>query len=192
MGGNGTDPYFEATEVPKMIERFVSRLKRFVFRGVFNVPAFEYESDDLQTELTQIIGAMKSTDPTEELLGQLRHAKGVFSKMSGSVADLKHYNLSDLPGHEWVYKIIQLNLHLLMMYDSLGNLDTSIPGYVQHVFYSWRNIHVWGMNLRQLNHVPKEIRMLYESQAATAQATINILGEQMSEDSVIETELLHC
>ncbi|GEQ68761.1 hypothetical protein JCM33374_g2430 [Metschnikowia sp. JCM 33374] len=161
------------------LDEFFQRLKSFVYMGTFDVNGLEFQTQDLHEKLTSIRQDLEMMPSSPLLLEQLNFAHIMFSGMSDAVIMLQHFNTCELPGHGWLYKIIELNVRLWTMFDSYGNLDLDISCYVARILEFLRDVHVWGRQFRMLKDVTEDMTALYESQSTEAVKKIFELGSQI-------------
>ncbi|GEQ68763.1 hypothetical protein JCM33374_g2432 [Metschnikowia sp. JCM 33374] len=173
-------PWVEEVQKAKQsLENFVKHLKGFLKTGKFDIVAFEFHQDEILEELSSIGAWIQKMPPSEDLIHQYKFTQYMFSVMSDSILNLKHYQTCDLPGHEWVYNILELNVRLLLMYNELGDLDISLEWYEGLLFGFWLNVHIWGKKFRLVPNVSGDMRYIYDRSSRQAQETLAILGSQL-------------
>ena len=171
----------DATEnqlIQETLNHAIKHLRSFIFKGTFDFIGFEAEMDNIKESLNLLDKQVNALTDNAELCMLINFAKHIFKTMSNSIQSLKHYNESRAPGHRWVYRMIELNVILLTMHDSFGNLDLSIKRYENRIFHFWRNVHVWGQSFRKVREVSPDMRLAYEEQSFEAEKTLATLAGQ--------------
>ena len=164
--------------IQEKLSNAIKHSRSFIFKGTFDFIGFEAEMDDIKKSLNLLDKQVNALADNAELCMLLNFAKHIFKTMSNSIQSLKHYNESRAPGHRWVYRIIELNVTLLAIHDSFGNLDLSIKRYENRIFHFWRNVHVWGQSFRKVRGVSPDMRLVYEEQSFEAEKTLATLAGQ--------------
>ncbi|KAJ8142414.1 hypothetical protein OY671_004445 [Metschnikowia pulcherrima] len=168
--------------IQERLNKAIKHSRSFIFKGTFDFIGFESEMDDIKKSLNLLDKQVNALADKAELCMSLNFAKHIFKTMSNSIQSLKHYNESRAPGHRWVYRMIELNVILLAMHDSFGNLDLSIKRYENRIFHFWRNVHVWGQSFRKVREVSPDMRLAYEEQSFEAEKTLATLAGQFPND----------
>ncbi|KAM9895688.1 hypothetical protein OXX79_007936 [Metschnikowia pulcherrima] len=164
--------------IQEKLNHAIKHLRSFIFKGTFDFIGFEAEKDEIKGDLDKLDKQVNALADNAELCMSINFAKHVFKTMSNSIQGLKHYNVSRAPGHRWVYRMIELNVILLTMHDSFGNLDLSIKRYESRLFHFWRSVHMWGQSFRKVSGVSPDMRLVYEEQSFEAEKTLAYLAGQ--------------
>lgn len=165
-----------------LLEGVFKVFKNFVTKGSFNHQGFEKQHDDLERQLLEAIKEVDEAEFSEKLLRQLTFLKYTFHTMADSVADLNFYSMNKDNDHRLLYKVIELNVRLLALRDSYGNLDLQLHGISGKLFRFWRNLVVWGHKCKNIPEFPAGLYALYELHAMQAERTLRKLVLQLPED----------
>ncbi|KAM9887502.1 hypothetical protein OXX69_013305, partial [Metschnikowia pulcherrima] len=88
----------------------------------------------------------------------------------------------DSPGHMLVYNAIELNVKVLMLFNSRGAPDASIPKYAEQVRTHLRSVYYWDMHFRGMESVTSEMQAMFEEHIGLAEVTLDMLAKYIPKD----------
>ncbi|GEQ68006.1 hypothetical protein JCM33374_g1672 [Metschnikowia sp. JCM 33374] len=110
-------------EADHWLERFVQRLKSYVFEQNFDVRDFEVDIPQLMADYSQIGKLLKQTQSTDELMHKYKFVGKMLKALGDATGLLRsQYGLKG-PGRKMVQNMIEINTKAWALYDSHGHLD---------------------------------------------------------------------
>ncbi|KAM9903938.1 hypothetical protein OXX69_007759 [Metschnikowia pulcherrima] len=172
------------------LSRFVDEMKKYVNDTSFDVFGFENHLEVFKSEFLKIAQSIKRDHPPRNVKKQFSFAKYMFKLMSDANDDLKYYRYSDVPGHQLVSKIIELNVRAMAFFDSHGKLDLSMDNYITRIYKLHRTLYVFFKKYSSLSDVLSDMLLIVNSQVAEAESTLDELWSMVpnEEKKDIDTE----
>ncbi|KAM9902720.1 hypothetical protein OXX79_003789 [Metschnikowia pulcherrima] len=161
-----------------MLDDFDHQMRSLVPEGTFDVTGFEFRAMALAELFSNITELSSSIENNEYISAQYNFTRQMLHTMSTSAIMMKHYNTCELTGHGWVYKMIELNVRLLIAHDRYGRLDSSIPWPDVVLYGFWRDLQVSKRMFRMLSGVSYDMHVTFEEQLTAAENSLAALVSQ--------------
>ncbi|GEQ70548.1 hypothetical protein JCM33374_g4226 [Metschnikowia sp. JCM 33374] len=175
-------PYNETKDIEDLIRSFICRLKEFVSDTYFDVRQFETAMKPLGKDFDQITSlALRYTKRNAVLSRHLRFATDFFRVMELATDELKQYSDSGSIEESLVYRMVDLNVRVLGMFNSYGFLDREMEDYADKLFDFWAYMRRLKLHFRFLHHVPVCIQSVFAEEASQAEDIIEKLWTEVSE-----------
>ena len=172
----------KAEESQDLLDWYVVRLKGFI-SPEFAILRFERSLPDLEKELLDIdYLAEDDARHVGAVLQQLTFANRMLGVMRDSCVKLRKYYKPDSPGHMLVYNAIELNVKVLMLFNSRGAPDASVPKYAEQVRTYLRSVYYWDMHFRGMESVTTEMQAMFEEHIGLAEVTLDMLAKYIPKD----------
>ncbi|GEQ72741.1 hypothetical protein JCM33374_g6429 [Metschnikowia sp. JCM 33374] len=159
---------------------FVERLKAFVSETDFDYRDFESHIEHFREVISDLDFLAETEINYEGSASQLAFARHMFQFMVDSTERLKRYNRSDIPGADLLYNMIDLNVQVLTLQNSYGDLDIRTDMQTEKLHLLYRNLYAWREEFRKIPKVPRGMQALFVSQGSLAKSTIERLLAQIS------------
>ncbi|GEQ67900.1 hypothetical protein JCM33374_g1566 [Metschnikowia sp. JCM 33374] len=157
------------------VGRFVQHLQSLVSTTGLDVSRFETQSESLSSQLSVINHWRKKASRPQKFNDNFRFANKMFHAMKNSAKYSKLYTLSDT-GNILVRNLINLNVVLFGFFDSRGLPDPYIYAYKNSVTRLNTTLQVWQNIFEDLEAVPGDMRLVFETTLAEAKKTLSILA----------------
>ncbi|KAF7998720.1 hypothetical protein HF325_006785 [Metschnikowia pulcherrima] len=169
----------EAQKAKMLLEWFLRDLKLYVTETDFDHRAFEKNIAKLRHRLAdtefQVVSKLNHDDGMEKLTANVRK---VFQIFVDSADRLNRYLASDLPGHDEIYRIIQLYVRTIAMKNPQEMLDRQIVGVkrkLKHLICSYMDVEA---DIKQQARVPPGMQALFELYAKEARIMLSAFKSQ--------------
>lgn len=157
------------------LNQFFDELKKYVNDTSFDTFGFENHLEEFKSEFLKIAQSIKRDHPPRSVKKQFSFVKYMFKVMLEANDDLKYYRYSDVPGHQLVSKIIELNVRAMAFHDSHGKLDLSMDNYITRIYKLHRTLYVFFKKYSSLSDVLSDMLLIVNSQVAEAESTLDEL-----------------
>ena len=163
------------------LESFLVYLKGFINATGFDSFSFEKKSRKLDFELRDIQRSVVDISHHKDIKDRLRFIKHLFHEMQASARDLKRYRESHDLAHHLITCLVQMNVHILMLFNSHGVPDLHNGNLSGEVAKQMGHLRFWNGLFMRLKHVPIEVHLMYVNQYDRAVYTMNLLNRQIPE-----------
>lgn len=171
----------DAAIAENLLDSLIERLKSFVNETSFDDFGFETLAHSIREQMTYIGTSIDPTTPCDrELAKKLRFARFMFRIMDDSVLLLKFFDPLRGQDQTLVYKVIILNIRLLVFYNDLGEPNYSMKGYEKKINNLNRTLHSWGEVFRGLEKTALSVTVMFETQFSHALFTLQELISHIS------------
>ncbi|KAJ8145635.1 hypothetical protein OY671_001290 [Metschnikowia pulcherrima] len=183
--GQSEMPSAELTELAEseiMIERFLKRLKSYVTESSFTVASFTSDINTLKTDFAEIAEIVSQAKPSKTVWKMLELCTKNLSTMIEASELLRHYIRINAPGNRLLYKAIELNVRILTLQNSEGQLDFKVATNPDKVLRYLRSLYFWNSRLKQVVGVRFGTRRVFGTYYGRAAAMLKNLRNQIPKD----------
>ncbi|KAM9908900.1 hypothetical protein OXX79_000080 [Metschnikowia pulcherrima] len=168
-------------EVQTRLNIVFDYLRSFFYDTHFDAALFETNAYNVAQQLYSIstLKQMSAWHEDEELTRQYTFVSSVFEAMELAIHNLKLYAYLGRKEHQLLNRMIEIDVRVLALHNSYGDLDTSTPGYRARVANCWRLLCLCGNAFDDLLSVSSEVRDLFEYHRLRAEENIGALWRQV-------------
>ncbi|GEQ69568.1 hypothetical protein JCM33374_g3240 [Metschnikowia sp. JCM 33374] len=122
------NPYIETLEM--QLERFIASLKSFISWKRFDYENFQRSMSMLWQQLSHIRLQLEHTATLVQIEAeQFNYAERAFRLMLDATQSMVFFKNDHSLMQVLIYEIVQLNVQILQLNTSMGNVDPSVPGF---------------------------------------------------------------
>lgn len=171
--------------VEEQVGRFVAHLKTFITESSFIVLKFELEIEELKQNLLKLHSDVQLEIHSPGLQVQFEFATHMFLVMVESAKNMEHFRVNSNAGYPLVYKVIELNVRVLALYDAYGRLDTHIDGYLSELSRLRASLDFWSERFQNLILVSPEVSGVFQKHSKRLEETFKFLISQVPGQSYL-------
>ncbi|GEQ68010.1 hypothetical protein JCM33374_g1676 [Metschnikowia sp. JCM 33374] len=161
------------------LENWFLRIKTFISNEAFNVAGFSIRARDFENELAAIQGSVSDMEESPSLTQRLFFANCVSYIMTKATRLLLHYSGLGIPGARLLYKIAELSVRVLALYNGEGMLDQNQAGYAAHLTTLINNLAMWSARFEELPGVSHEFFSAFRTEYNQAEKLLKMLQNQV-------------
>ncbi|GEQ72500.1 hypothetical protein JCM33374_g6187 [Metschnikowia sp. JCM 33374] len=164
-------------------EKTIGRIRTFVNVESFDYTGLEAEVDVLEAELRDISQILEKTPEAQSLVDQVKFAQPMLQVMKRAITYMHCYGNMEAPGARVLYKMVELNVRILAMYNVFGALDMTINGYAGKLTNLRALLKFYENKFEGLADVPLAIRIMFLDQTWRADQKLSFLEQKPVEES---------
>ncbi|GEQ69245.1 hypothetical protein JCM33374_g2916 [Metschnikowia sp. JCM 33374] len=168
----------KASSIPAY-RRKMAEYSRF---GRFHYVLFEPQISDFRNAIADTEFLVENELDIIEYSARLNFTRYLFQTLVDSGDRLKRYGRSNIPGHDLVRDMIDLNVRVMYLYDSHGEIDYSIKNFSEKVDNFYHMFNLLGVRFKRLRNVPLGMRLVFENHSSQVNRTLEYFDEQIRED----------
>lgn len=164
------------------ISSFHATLLNFIQDLYFDHELFLTMVDDLGETLQSILSLTKDTlSPNPMFAKQVAFLLLMFEKMKFGALVMRFYSRRDPKESHWIKIMVQINVILLTLYDSFGNLSLQETRVREKLAATWRDIQILGKSFQGLFGASESAKEFFQEQLLQAsEACLNLLNKLLS------------
>ncbi|GEQ67542.1 hypothetical protein JCM33374_g1207 [Metschnikowia sp. JCM 33374] len=162
------------------MKRFIETLRVYVNVTSFDHILFKTHIGKLRKELREIGKSVHKITSVDQPSDQFKVVKNMFEVMVNSVENLEYFGSKDFTGCDLIYKVIELNVRITVLFNTHGALDFDFDGYLDQILLLHRNLFMWKAHFKKLTGVPLNKRFMFNRQANHADKTLEALVSYIS------------
>lgn len=174
-------------KVAEILDSFFQKMASYVNGVDFNYLQFGIDIEKLRLNLSDIEFEVEIAYYYERFQHQIDFVRKVFQSMVDATENLKRYSGCQLPGHDLVHKLIELNVRALVLHDSHGDLDFRIKDFERKVLSLSRTFFFLEEDMNHLTEVLVGMRSIFYRQMAKVREILESLVSQFPSGFKLKT-----
>ncbi|GEQ69571.1 hypothetical protein JCM33374_g3243 [Metschnikowia sp. JCM 33374] len=167
---------FPTTLVEGMLEEIIQRLKSFLSWEMFDFVQFRYAINVLKEKVEYMRSIVHEYRQFDTIIGQkFKYTQNMFRMMVDAAELMDFYTAQYTVEQALIFKTIQLNAQLLILHDSCGMPNTSLPGFTQTVARVKQSLNYWREVFNNVTENSPALLLVFSSEYTKASRTILVL-----------------
>ncbi|GEQ69849.1 hypothetical protein JCM33374_g3524 [Metschnikowia sp. JCM 33374] len=164
------------TLIESELQAIMECLNSFISWTRFRFGQFQPMADAIRRRIALVYDIFNnSSEDVHTTAQRLYHTENMFRVMVDAATLMEFYITNERVEQVLIYEITQLNVQLLMMYDSSGYPDLSYPKYGQMVASFKNAVEYWANSFEALGKTSPALSLVFHVEYAKANNTLAVL-----------------